>query len=203
MALTTSYRNVSGQGQQAGRFRVYLSTLKLNPRKAVRSLPLPVNANVEVLAATLVPANRSGSSNRQASSGTARRQQLQAAVHANHQARPVVHPHQGRPFRPKCLARPETQPAPGLIPPRRGPAPGGRGWWDGQECSPASSSRRSRKHSHARALTIDDGTWPFTGRVERVGDDTLPSRWSGRRMHRTRSSPGRRRRRSNSRASTE
>lgn len=99
--LTTSYLNVSGQAPQPGRSHVYMYTLKLNPRKTVSSLTLPVNANVEVVAATLIPANGPGSEN-QVSSDSARRHQLPAAVHAHHQAHPVVHPHHGRPSAPSA-----------------------------------------------------------------------------------------------------
>ena len=43
-------------GRDAGPFRIYQYTFALDPTKVVRSLTLPVNANVEVFAATLVPA---------------------------------------------------------------------------------------------------------------------------------------------------
>ena len=55
-ALTTDYRDTSRGRKQAGRFRVYEYTFTLDPTKTVRSLTLPKDANVEVLAATLVPA---------------------------------------------------------------------------------------------------------------------------------------------------
>ena len=55
-ALTTYYRDTSRGKEQAGRFNVYEYTFTLDPTKAVRSLTLPKDANVEVLAATLVPA---------------------------------------------------------------------------------------------------------------------------------------------------
>ena len=55
-ALLTDYRDTSRGRKQAGRFRVYAYTFTLDPTKTVRSLTLPRDANVEVLAATLVPA---------------------------------------------------------------------------------------------------------------------------------------------------
>ena len=55
-ALSTDYRDTSRGRKQAGRFRVYEYTFTLDPTKTVRSLTLPKDANVEVLAATLVPA---------------------------------------------------------------------------------------------------------------------------------------------------
>ena len=55
-ALTTHYRDTSRGKEQAGRFNVYEYTFTLDPTKAVRSLTLPKDVNVEVLAATLVPA---------------------------------------------------------------------------------------------------------------------------------------------------
>ena len=54
-ALATSYRDTSGGTEQGGTFRIYEYTFALDPSKTVRSLTLPVDANVEVLAATLVP----------------------------------------------------------------------------------------------------------------------------------------------------
>jgi hypothetical protein len=55
-ALTTTYRNTSAGGLQSRTFRVYEYTLALDPTKMVKSLTLPSNANLEVLAAALVPA---------------------------------------------------------------------------------------------------------------------------------------------------
>ena len=55
-ALTTSYRDTASGTEQTGHFNVYEYTLALNPNKSVFSITLPNNANVEVLAATLVPA---------------------------------------------------------------------------------------------------------------------------------------------------
>ena len=55
-ALTTSYRDTSSGTKQAEPFNVYEYTFALNPTKTVRSLTLPEDANVEVLAATLIPA---------------------------------------------------------------------------------------------------------------------------------------------------
>jgi hypothetical protein len=57
-ALTTSYRNAAAGTRQAGAFRLAQYSLPLDPGKAVRSLTLPNNPNVVVLAATLVPAGR-------------------------------------------------------------------------------------------------------------------------------------------------
>ncbi len=45
----------SGGTKQAGAFRVYVYTFALNPNKQVSSLTLPNDANVELLAATLIP----------------------------------------------------------------------------------------------------------------------------------------------------
>ena len=55
-ALSTSYRDTSDAGAQGGRYNVYEYALALDPTKSVVSISLPKNANVEVLAATLVPA---------------------------------------------------------------------------------------------------------------------------------------------------
>jgi hypothetical protein len=55
-ALSTSYRDTSSGIEQTWPFNVYEYTFTLDPTKAVRSLTLPVDANVEVLAATLTPA---------------------------------------------------------------------------------------------------------------------------------------------------
>ena len=55
-ALSTSYRDTSSGTKQTGQFNVYEYTFALNPNKGVRSITLPNDANVEVLAATLVPA---------------------------------------------------------------------------------------------------------------------------------------------------
>jgi hypothetical protein len=52
-AVTTRYVDTSRGRKQGGRFSVYEYTFTLDPTKAVRSLTLPRNANVEVLAATL------------------------------------------------------------------------------------------------------------------------------------------------------
>jgi hypothetical protein len=54
--LTTDYRDISRGKEQPGRFRIYEYTLTLDPTKLVRSLTLPRDADVVVLAATLVPA---------------------------------------------------------------------------------------------------------------------------------------------------
>ena len=54
--LTTAYRDTSGGTEQAGQFNVYEYTFALDPTKGVGSLTLPNDANVEVLAATLIPA---------------------------------------------------------------------------------------------------------------------------------------------------
>ncbi|MBV8676355.1 MAG: aryl-sulfate sulfotransferase [Planctomycetaceae bacterium] len=54
-ALTTAYRDTSGGTEQAGRFNVYEYTFALDPTKAVRSLTLPMDANVEVLAIDVLP----------------------------------------------------------------------------------------------------------------------------------------------------
>jgi len=54
-ALTAHSIDTSRGKKQAGRFNVYEYTFTLDPTKAVRSLTLPKDANVEVLAATLVP----------------------------------------------------------------------------------------------------------------------------------------------------
>ena len=53
---STSYRDTSSGTEQAGQFNVYEYTFALDPTKTVRSITLPNDANVEVLAATLVPA---------------------------------------------------------------------------------------------------------------------------------------------------
>jgi Arylsulfotransferase (ASST) len=58
-ALTTGYRNASSGTEQAGRFDIYEYTFALDPTKTVSSITLPVDANVEVLAATLIPAGTS------------------------------------------------------------------------------------------------------------------------------------------------
>ncbi len=55
MARTTGYRNTSVGQQHAGGFHIYEYTFALDPNKVVNSLTLPVNANVEVFAATLGP----------------------------------------------------------------------------------------------------------------------------------------------------
>ncbi|HLH27770.1 MAG TPA: hypothetical protein VKW77_02575, partial [Acidimicrobiales bacterium] len=55
-ALTTGYRDTSRGLEQPGRFRVYELTFTLDPTREVRSLTLPRDANVVVLAATLLPA---------------------------------------------------------------------------------------------------------------------------------------------------
>ena len=55
-ALSTDYRDTSRGSKQAGRFRIFEYTFSLDPTKTVRDLILPKDANVEVLAATLIPA---------------------------------------------------------------------------------------------------------------------------------------------------
>ena len=55
-ALSTSYRDTSNGTEQAGLFNIYEYTFLLNPTKTVSSLTLPQDGNVEVLAATLIPA---------------------------------------------------------------------------------------------------------------------------------------------------
>ncbi len=55
-ALTTVYRNASSGTKQAQQVNVYEYSFMLNPNKAVSSLTLPNDANVELLAATVVPA---------------------------------------------------------------------------------------------------------------------------------------------------
>jgi hypothetical protein len=54
-ALSTAYRDTPGGTEQAGPFNVYEYTLALDPTKAVRSLTLPEDANVEVLAIDVRP----------------------------------------------------------------------------------------------------------------------------------------------------
>ncbi len=60
VAANTDYRNTAVGERHAGPFRAYVYTLPLNPAKSVRSLTLPSNVHVEILAATLVPMGRSG-----------------------------------------------------------------------------------------------------------------------------------------------
>jgi hypothetical protein len=55
-AVTIRYVDTSRGRKLAGRFSVYEYTFTLDPTKAVLSLTLPRNANVEVLAATLISA---------------------------------------------------------------------------------------------------------------------------------------------------
>jgi hypothetical protein len=123
-ALTTSYHNVSGLGPQALPAHVYLYTLKLNPRKTVQSITLPVNGNVVVLSATVIPANHPGAARGPRSSALARRLEIlqrqaemrhqraaalnasrllhAAGLHANHPTHPAVHAHQGGHSAPKA-----------------------------------------------------------------------------------------------------
>jgi hypothetical protein len=54
-ALTTAYRDTSGGTEQAGPFNVYEYTLALDPTKAVSSVTLPEDGNVEVLAIDVLP----------------------------------------------------------------------------------------------------------------------------------------------------
>ena len=54
-ALTTGYRDTSGGMEQAGQFNVYEYTFALDSTKVVRSLTLPNDANVEVLAIDVLP----------------------------------------------------------------------------------------------------------------------------------------------------
>ncbi len=54
-AVTTAYRDRSNGTKQGGNFDVYEYTFALNPDKAVSSITLPKDANVEILAATLLP----------------------------------------------------------------------------------------------------------------------------------------------------
>jgi hypothetical protein len=54
-ALTTAYRDTSRGTEQAGRFDVYEYTFLLDPTKAVQSLILPRDADVEVLAIDALP----------------------------------------------------------------------------------------------------------------------------------------------------
>jgi hypothetical protein len=57
LAVTTGYRDTSDGGQEGGGFHVYEYTFVLDPTKEVRSLTLPTNANVEIFAASLAPAD--------------------------------------------------------------------------------------------------------------------------------------------------
>jgi hypothetical protein len=54
-ALATGYRDTAGGGQQAGKFRIYEYAIALNPAKTVKSLTLPNDGNVEVLAIDVLP----------------------------------------------------------------------------------------------------------------------------------------------------
>ena len=54
-AVTTAYRDRSNGTKQGGNFDVYEYTFALNPDKTVSSITLPKDANVEILAATLLP----------------------------------------------------------------------------------------------------------------------------------------------------
>ena len=54
-ALTTSYRDTSSGTKQNRAFRIYEYTFTLNPAKTVRSITLPKDANVEVLAIDVSP----------------------------------------------------------------------------------------------------------------------------------------------------
>ena len=53
--LATGYRDTSGGGQQAGTFRIYEYTIALDPTKTVKSLTLPNDGNVEVVAIDVLP----------------------------------------------------------------------------------------------------------------------------------------------------
>ena len=57
VALATAYRDLSNGGRDTRTFDVYQYSLSLDPNKQVKSITLPNDANVEVLAATLIPAN--------------------------------------------------------------------------------------------------------------------------------------------------
>jgi hypothetical protein len=59
-AVTTSYRDTTKGKRQPGRYRVYEYTISLDPTREVRSLTLPRDADVVLLAATLVPATQGG-----------------------------------------------------------------------------------------------------------------------------------------------
>ena len=54
-AVTTAYRDRSNGTKQGGNFDVYEYTFTLNPAKTISSITLPNDANVEILAATLLP----------------------------------------------------------------------------------------------------------------------------------------------------
>ena len=54
-AATTAYRDRSNGSAQAGSFNVYEYTFTLNSSKTISSITLPTDANVEILAATLLP----------------------------------------------------------------------------------------------------------------------------------------------------
>ena len=70
VALATTYRDTSGGSEQAGSFRLYGYIFALDPTRTVSRLVLPNDANFELVAASLVPAqaatpvNLSGSFNR-------------------------------------------------------------------------------------------------------------------------------------------
>ena len=53
-ALTTTYRDTSSGGQQAGPFHMYVYSFALDPTRVVKSLDLPNNPNLEVLAVDLL-----------------------------------------------------------------------------------------------------------------------------------------------------
>ena len=54
-ALTTAYRDAPDGTKQSGQFNVYQYTFALNSSKKVRSVTLPNDGNVEVLALDLLP----------------------------------------------------------------------------------------------------------------------------------------------------
>jgi hypothetical protein len=53
-ALKTSYRDTSSGSMQAGNFNIYEYAFALNPTKVVKSVTLPTDANLEVLAIDLL-----------------------------------------------------------------------------------------------------------------------------------------------------
>ncbi len=54
-AYTFAYRDLSGGSIHIGSYHLYEYSLTLDPTKTVKSITFPNNANVEVLAATLIP----------------------------------------------------------------------------------------------------------------------------------------------------
>ena len=51
-----SYRDTSSGTKQSGQFNVYEYTFALDPTKEIKSITLPLDANIEVLATALIPA---------------------------------------------------------------------------------------------------------------------------------------------------